>query len=551
MRILGISPLHDSSVAVINDGKLEYFFKEERLSRIKRDGPPVLSLQKIAELVKDIDYACIAAPTAEDPCAKYIRTQVGKLFNCEVTDYSYHHHLSHASLAYFNSGFDECLVFVIDRDGSLIENFAREAETVFYVNTDQYFNVLHKNFWVKDVGSTADANKLNLIRYFYDTKQSCNLDSTMSIVKVYESATSLIGQNPLENGKTMGLASYGRDTGFVDLFKNSRPLDFNFVHGNFISSGHSTPIYKDYIFKLTNNIDKTNFQFYADYAFQVQKQTQNVALDMISYWVNKTGIKNVCITGGYGLNVIANQHYIKNLPDVNFYFEPLADDTGNSIGSALHLYSQLTKEKINNPITHTFFHGVKEPVSNDLGVETTISQIAEFLKEQKIVAVFNGLAEAGPRALGNRSILFDASNPEAKNIVNCVKKREWYRPFAGVLLEEDFDKCFETLGQHKSPFMTVSYNPKIDTIPGVTHVDNTCRVQTVSKDIDHLYKLLKAFKNNTGKSVLLNTSFNIAGEALVETVEDAVRTFNETNIDVLWFPEINRSLRKWDHQEVI
>ncbi len=545
MRVVGISPLHDSSVAVINNGELEYFFKEERLSRVKRDGPPVLALQKLFELVKEpIDHVTISAPSGDDPCVKYICTQVKKIFNCPVTDYCQHHHLSHASLAFFNSGFDQALVFVIDRDGSLVEGFAREAETVFFVNKENEFNTLHKNFWISGMGPEADKNRFLFEKHFKDLRRNYNVDSTMSIVKVYESATSLINQKPLENGKTMGLASYGRDLPFTNFFDEGRPIDNKFVHGNFVMDGHSTPIYKDYILNIAPTVTEENFQFYADYAYQVQKQTQDVALNLIKHWVKQTGIKNVCVTGGYGLNVIANQHYIKNLPDVNFYFEPLADDSGNSIGSALHLYRTLSSDKTFRPIQHTFVHGIESNIDKDVGEPCTETTVAEFLKDQKTVAVFHGLAESGPRALGHRSILFDARNPNAKQIVNRIKKREWYRPFAAIVLEEDFEKYFDTIGLEKSEFMTVSFNPLTDNIPGVTHVDNTCRVQTVSENIPHIYKLLKEFKQLTDSSVLLNTSFNLAGEPLVDSFEDALRTFNDSEIDVLWIPQLNRCLIK-------
>lgn len=550
MRIIGISPLHDSSVAVINDGELEYFFKEERLSRSKRDGPPVLAIQKLIDTIKGpVDHACVAAPTGNDPCVRYIVTQIKKIFNCPVTDYCQHHHETHASLAYFNSGFDQALVFVIDRDGSLIEDFAREAETVFYVDAHATFKTLHKNFWVKDTGSESDLKRFSLEKLFKDRRRNYNVDSSMSVVKVYESATSLINQKPLENGKTMGLASYGRDLEFPNLFENGRPLDHKFLHGYFVMDGHSTPVYKDYMLNIAPTVTEENFQFYADYAYQVQKQTQTVVLDMIKYWVNETGITNVCVTGGYGLNVVANQHYVANLPDVNFYFEPLADDSGNSIGSALHLYSTLTEEKNIKPLKDTFVHGVPSMIPDDIGTSCDEKTICDFLLAQKTVAVFNGLAESGPRALGNRSILFDARNPDAKAIVNKIKKREWYRPFAAMVLEEDFQKHFETLGMTKSEFMTVSFTVKDADIPGVTHIDNTCRVQTVSENLPHIHKLLKQFKTQSGISVLLNTSFNLAGEPLVDTWQDAIKTFEESDLDVLWIPEIKRCITKWDQQE--
>ena len=160
------------------------------------------------------------------------------------------------------------------------------------------------------------------------------------------------------------------------------------------------------------------------------------------------------------------------------------------------------------------------------------------------MAVFNGQAEVGPRSLGNRSILFDARNPKAKDIVNRIKHREWYRPFACSVLKEDFGKYFETYGLNESPNMTVSFPVKSNLIPGVTHVDGSCRIQTVDQTIPHFCNLLKEFRKLTEVSVVLNTSFNLAGDPLVENPEDAIKVFNQSEIDVLWFPEKRMAMIK-------
>ena len=144
--------------------------------------------------------------------------------------------------------------------------------------------------------------------------------------------------------------------------------------------------------------------------------------------------------------------------------------------------------------------------------------------------------------MGNRSILFDARNSDAKEIINTVKGREWYRPFACSVLKEDAKEYFDMYHLDESPNMTLSFPVKTSNIPGVTHVDNTCRIQTVDRSISHFYNVLKEFRNLTGVSVLLNTSFNLAGNPLVETPEEAIKVFNESKIDVLWFPEINRMI---------
>lgn len=545
MRIIGVSPLHDSSVAVINDGEIEFFFKEERYTRKKRDSHPIKSLLKAKEVIKGpVDHACIASPSPADLESAFLSTTLSRMFDCPVTEYMEHHHLSHASLAFYNSGFEKALILVIDRDGSVIDGCMREAETVFTAEYPCEFKTLHKNFWVNDLGSNSDIKHFNTLLKLKKQPYTFSADSTMSTVKIYESATTLINEKPLENGKTMGLSAYGHDKEFFKFYDHGRPADRLFTHGPFVIDGFNSTIFKEYIDRQTKKVIEGEHQFYADYAYQVQKQTQEFVLNLIKHWTEKTGIKQVCLTGGYALNVVCNGNLVKNLSDVDFYFEPLADDSGNSIGAAMHLYRYITKDSSIKKIEHTFIHGLRDKVPQ-AGDSVTYDELAEMLNGQKILSVFNGLSESGPRALGNRSILFDARNPQAKKIINQVKNREWYRPFAAMVLDEDFHRYFETYNVMSAEFMTISFKSKYpDEIPGVTHVDGSCRVQTVSKNNSHIYDLLKSFKKLTGHGILLNTSFNLAGEPLVETVDDAIKTFNNSKIDVLWFPESQKIIKK-------
>ena len=538
MRILGVSPLHDSTVAIINDGVVEIFYKEERFTRIKRDSHAFKSIfLALQNKVGPIDHVCIGAPSHTGIEVSYLSTMLRKVLDCPVTDYSKHHHLSHASLAFYNSGFTNALVFVIDRDGAIIEDCMREAETVFLAEYPCDFKTLHKNFWIfKDISKVE--KKLKTLNY------SFNINSDMSVTKIYETATTLIGQKPLENGKTMGLAAYGTPKDFVNFFKNGCPRDELFKHDEYILEGFNTPIFKDYEDRRISEVTEDNFQFYADYAWQVQQQTQKTVMDMINEWVSKTGINRVCLTGGYALNVVTNEYLVKNLPNIEFYFEPLADDSGNSLGAALHLHHSITQDRTIRKLEHTFIHGI-ENVQPLPGEPCSIETIAHLLANQKTVAVFNKLAESGPRALGNRSILFDPRNPQAKNIVNKIKNREWYRPFAAMILEEYFQDYFETHGLISAELMTISFQCKKPIeIPGVVHVDNSCRIQTVSNNIPHIFELLTEFNKQTNCPVLLNTSFNLAGEPLVETLDDALKTFWTSNIDILWFPETNTYITK-------
>ena len=175
------------------------------------------------------------------------------------------------------------------------------------------------------------------------------------------------------------------------------------------------------------------------------------------------------------------------------------------------------------------------------------SEVVKHLIDGKIVAIFQGKSEWGPRALGNRSILFDPRNPNAKDIINKVKKREWYRPFAGTILLEYVDEYFEMATIKETPFMCFAVPAKQkakNKVPGIIHVDGTCRIQTITREQNkHYYDLIKEFFKQTGVPILFNTSFNLAGEPLVETLEDAKDTVNRSNIDLLYTPEYPLNLK--------
>jgi len=544
MNILSLITSHDASVTYISDGKLKYFAKEERLSGYKHDKGFTKCLDYIIKNNFKVDLVVLNSTTAPDTFHReYLEFMLRKQFDCEVVHLEYDHHLSHASLAFCNSGYDESLVFVADRNGSKNEYYA-EVESIFKINKDYNIKSVYKNFTVSQIGKVDfDKEIIDQIKKYKVKNPSCDIrcDSTLGITQVYESATTLIGEGVLNNGKVMGLASYGKDNNFRDLFYDGIANSHLFM--KYLINGQDRVLLKEHYNKEIKKVTEINYQFYADYAFQVQKQTQEEVLRLIKTYVEKTNIKKVCVTGGYGLNVVTNQYLIKNLPDIDFYFEPISDDTGISLGAAIYAHKNEVGTVPQIP-RHTFFHHINYDLKDIKGKRVSEQDIAKYIKDQKIVAVFNGQAEVGPRSLGNRSILFDARNPKAKEIVNRVKCREWYRPFACSVLKEDFDKYFETYGLNESPNMTVSFPVKSNLIPGITHVDGSCRIQTVDQTIPHFFNLLKEFKKFTEVSVLLNTSFNLAGDPLVESPEDAIKVFNQSEIDVLWFPEKRMAMIK-------
>jgi carbamoyltransferase len=192
--------------------------------------------------------------------------------------------------------------------------------------------------------------------------------------------------------------------------------------------------------------------------------------------------------------------------------------------------------------------GPKREETYDFGdIETTDvtpADIAKMISEKNIVAMVQGRSEAGPRALGNRSILYDPTDPKGKDTVNKVKGREWFRPFAGSMMQEHFAEWFETYGMEESPSMMYAMDFKLEKhgeCPAITHVDGTCRIQTVTKEQNEVYHtLIDEFRKITGVPILFNTSFNLAGEPLVETLDDAMRTIKNSDINYLYLPELGK-----------
>ena len=536
MNVLSITASHDGSVSLFCDGKLKYFSKEERLSGFKHDKGCTKALDYIIKNDLKVDVVILNSVVSPDPFNKFLEPVLRKQFDCDVLHYDDEHHLSHAILALQRSDFEESLVCVIDRNGSTNDYFS-EVESIFKIDNNFNVDTLYKNFQIPQIGK-VDFEKEILDR-IGDVSYDIRYDSILGVTQVYESATTLIGEHVLNNGKVMGLSSYGKDSEFKNLFYNGIADSHLFMRNT--GTENKRIWLKEYYGKETKEITKSNYQFYADYAFQVQKQTQEEVLRIIKTYVEKTNIKKVCVSGGYGLNVVTNGYLVKNLPDVDFYFDSIPDDTGISLGAGSYYYKKKTGIVPTIP-KDTFFHHISYDLKGISGKTVSAKDIARFIVDGKIVAVFNGHAETGPRALGNRSILFDARNSDAKEIINTVKGREWYRPFACSVLKEDAKEYFDMYHLDESPNMTLSFPVKISNIPGVTHVDNTCRIQTVDGSIPHFYDVLKEFRNLTGVSVLLNTSFNLAGNPLVETPEEAIKVFNESKIDVLWFPEINRMI---------
>jgi carbamoyltransferase len=329
-----------------------------------------------------------------------------------------------------------------------------------------------------------------------------NLSDKVSIGGLWNRLSQDIGFSYLGAGKTMGLAGFGEyDSEIHDM------IDMYMAAPN-----HRLP---DGSSEILKRVPKENV------AFTLQIYTENLIKKHV---YPLKSCNNLCLTGGVAYNGYVNEEFTKHY--TNVHVPPAVGDEGQSLGTYMHAeYTQ------NNNIHVPNVYAGKE--YNYVGSEkVNLTEIAQAIADGKIVGWFQGKSESGNRALGNRSILADPRNPNIKDIINSkIKLREDFRPFAPSVLVEHYKEYFDTT--QPSPYMSRIVPVSSDTIPGVTHVDGTARIQTVQREFNpRYYDLINTFYALTGVPMLLNTSFNCQ-EPIVETPEDAIATFNKCGLDIL------------------
>jgi carbamoyltransferase len=284
-----------------------------------------------------------------------------------------------------------------------------------------------------------------------------------------------------------------------------------------------------------------------DIAATVQHTTEVVMLKMADWLHRETGLRNLCMAGGVALNCVANGRILRETPFKNIFVQPAAGDAGGAVGVAALIWHTILDHPRREPWRHAFLgpgytteqvRSYLEGVGvryHELDREALLDRTSELIEAQNVVGWFQGRMEFGPRALGNRSILADARNPANKDVVNLkIKFRESFRPFAPSVLEEKVSDWFEI--ECPTPYMLLvaQVRPDRRTIPSVTHVDGSARIQTVNRDDNPLYyDLIRRFEARTGCPVIINTSFNVRGEPIVCTPHDAYLCFMRTNMDYL------------------
>ncbi len=579
--LLGISAYyHDSAAALIKDGEIIAAAQEERFTRIKQDSSfPInavnFCLEKAGITPEDLDgvvyyekpfvkferiletalayvpfsmHSFINAMPVWLKTKLFIPSQIDKHFEkrlkCPI--YFTTHHESHCASAFFPSPFEEAAILCLDGVGE----------------------------WDTTTWGIGKDNNVSI-------KQKIEFPHSLGLL--YSAFTGFLGFK-VNSGeyKVMGLAPYGEPI-YKDLIYENL-IDVKEDGSFWLNTEYFGYCTTDYMFnekfeKLFNRKarkpESQLTQNDMDIAASLQLVTEEIILKLANHVYKQTGLKNLCLAGGCALNCVSNGNLLKNTPFENIWIQPAAGDAGGALGAALAVYYRALGNKRIIGTSDSQKGSLLGPSFADEEILDTLNKfnakyikytseeevvkvIAKYISEGKSIGHFAGRMEFGPRALGNRSILADSRNREMqKNLNLAIKKRESFRPFAPSCLEEDVELYFDIKKDKKSPYMLltqpVSNSVRLElseeeknykgieklkayrsTIPAVTHVNYSARIQTVSKDVNPRYwNIINEFKKLTDCSVIVNTSFNIRGEPIVNTPENAFKCFMFTDLDVL------------------
>ncbi len=550
MITLGVnySQMHDSSACIVRDGELLFAVSEERISRLKHDARfPQLAIQAC------LDFAAVRAEQVHEVCfgwqpisqlyrhdlrlyltgkwpitylnllnstryfARMRHQQSGaapyrRIFGTHKTNFrNVDHHLAHALSAYSYSGFNDAAIVVMDGRG------AWEATSIWRGDNGRVEHIL-------------------------------TIDWPDSLGLFYAQFTGFLGFVPnSDEWKVMGLAPYGKPEVDLSRFIDTQAVPYK-VHVDALIGNGSSP-YADFPISLGKPREPESEigDLHKNIAFAVQDKCEEAMMSVVRMAIEKCRSKNLCLAGGVALNSKANGKIVASGIVDNIFVQPAASDDGVALGAALAPFLDGGQRLPLKPMRHAYLG----PSFDDSAIETALktykiratqlgdpaATAADFLSQGKILGWYQGQMEFGPRALGNRSILADPRDPEMNiKVNNAVKFREWWRPFAPSFKKEAAPEYLESA--YDSPFMilTAQVRPeKRAVIPSVTHVDGSARPQTVEKEINPLYyRLIDEFGKRTGVPVVMNTSFNLRGEAIVHTPTDAIRTFFSSGMDALF-----------------
>ena len=536
MNILGLSAFyHESACCLLQNGQLITAVSEERFSRVKHDPRlPVRAYRYCLQNANLNPAQLDAIAYYENPSQKAARQKASGLTPADAQRpeqlireqlgfdgpiLTFNHHLSHAASTYYFSGYDEAAIFTMDGVG--------EWATTSYGH-----------------GLGDDLTLIDTVNFPH------------SLGLFYATITAYLGFR-VNNGeyKVMGLAAYGRPRYVAQmrqLLQNQAGSQFRLNMDYFSFAGGDqmySPALSDLLDHEPRQPDGEIEPFHQDIAHSAQKVLEEVVLQKVNYLAEQIPSTNLCLAGGVALNCVANGRIRRESQFTNIFIQPAAGDAGACLGAAALAHRQLSgKRPYSRPQKQTYL-GPQfttkqiEKIMTALDIPTInyqnqeeklMNDIAERLADGQIVGWFEGSMEFGPRALGHRSILADPRHAEMRQILNQrVKRRELFRPFAPAVLQTHAADHFDL--QQESPFMLETcqvISPLA--LPAITHVDGSARPQTVDPTISPRFAaLLNAFYQQTGCPILLNTSFNMRGEPIVNTPIDAIFCFINAQLDLL------------------
>lgn len=529
---------------MIKDNTVIGAISQERLDRIKYSSSSKIPVESINALlkyfnlsIKEISCIGISYNSVEGLCVeKFYKEELEKIYECShIPIFFTNHHIAHAYSSFFSSGLDNALVFVADGAGDYI-NGMQEAESLFVAKNNKV-EMLCRRLQNPTTGHMTDERN-----YLLPYMPSFIQDYEISLGKKFSQITHLIELGRNGEGKTMGLAGYGIPLFNYNTYKKGDFLDFSLKYKDLIEE----------IFALKTLSGKSHKEFIRDeranIASTIQLMLENTILGLLDDILNLYPCKNLVLSGGIFLNCILNCKIIEKFDLDNFFALPPAGDDGQALGAAYYAYTKYyglqNKFRINLPylgISYSNSEIISSLENANLSYRflednQLAEEIANRISANKIVAIHRGKTEIGPRALCHRSILANPKNPDIKDILNYkVKHREPFRPFAPTVIAEEQFKYFDL--KYESKYMNIAATVKEyykNQLPGITHIDGTARVQAISIESEpFMHKILMAVKQKIGIPIVVNTSFNVNGEPIVEAPFDAIETFLKTQIDTL------------------
>jgi carbamoyltransferase len=546
-----ISQGHDSAAALIVDGEIVAAAAEERFNRQKHSGAfPIgairyclkeagIKLEEIDEIAHGFNYSRLKNLFSVGPESAELYREVFSreaLIKTVARDlpgfapdrvYQVSHHLAHAASAYFTSGWDECLVVVIDGMGEI------DSATFYHAHDGE----LHRLYRILAQDSIGILYSLVTLHLGFDFNS--------------------------DEYKIMGLAPYGDPSQFRRFFSEAVSLsDEGRVSIPLLRLNKSYTERQNYLTSrkhLSENLlserlpDDEILDVHRDVAAALQERLDDTIMHVCGHLARKTGLRRLAMAGGVALNCTANGKLLTSGLFDEIYVQPAAGDDGTALGAALFRASiagEISNKRMPVPFLGPAYSKREIDTAIDQfkdriivrrfnSLDETVEAAAELIGSGRVVAWFRGRMEYGPRALGHRSILADPGHPEMRDRINAmVKMREAFRPFAPAVTVEEAPKWFELNSITELPYMIMTVDVREQyraELPAVTHVNGSARVQTVSEsDNADFHRLLKAVGQATGREMVLNTSFNVKGQPIVNTPQEAIDTFLLTKIDYLF-----------------